>query len=353
MTDCSLSFIYFCHMPFLKFSLGAILIFFIFSCNTNQAPNISNIKVELQVQRFEQDFFKIDTNNVLQGVASLKSKYPVFLDDFMSQILGFTNQTNPDTLSKYLRYFIRDYRFVKDTADNIFGDFEPQVNEIKRGLQYTKYYFPDYHPPVKIITFIGPFDGFSDIITKDAFAVGLQLHIGQNFSFYKSDIAHDLFPEYIIQRFTPEYIPINAIKNVVDDIYPDKTIGRPLIEQMVEKGKRLYILDKLLPGTKESLKMGYTDKQMKDSYTNEAAVWDFFLNQDLLNTTDQDITKNYIGESPKTQELGDEAPGNIGAFIGWQITKKYMDKNPSVPLKKLLSTDNREIYNASKYKPVP
>lgn len=322
-----------------------------FSCNNNHIPNVLGIKVELKVQRFEKDFFSIDTNNILSELQRLKIKYPLFINDFTSQILGFNAATPPDSLIKYIHLFIRDYRFVKDSADKLFGNFEQQAAEIKKGLQFVKYYFPQYKAPDKIITFIGPFDGYSDVITADAFAVGLQLHMGSNFSFYKSDISRDIFPEYISDKFTPEYISINCIKNIIDDMFPDKSAGKALIIQMVEKGKRLYLLDKFLPYTPEYLKIGYTKIQLKDSYTNEAVIWDFFLNNDLLNNTDQNIVKNYIGDNPKTQELGEGSPGNIGAFSGWQIVKKYMEKNPKTTLQQLMKTEAREIYNQSKYKP--
>lgn len=323
----------------------------LFSCNNNDIPDVSNIKIDLEVQRFEKDFFSIDTNNISNEIQHLRTQYPSFLNDYTGQILGFDDKTPPDTLKKYIQLFIKDYRFVKDSSDNLFGNFEKQAKEIKKGLQFVKYYFPKYKTPNKIITFIGPFDGYSDILTSDAFAIGLQLHMGNNFSFYKSDVSHDIFPEYISQRFTPEYIPVNCLKNIVDDMYPDKSIGKALIEQMVEKGKRLYLLDKFLPNTAEYLKIGYLEKQLKDSYTNEAVIWNFFLTNDLLNNAEQYIVKNYIGESPKTQELGESSPGNIGAFSGWQIVKKYMSKNSKITLKELMEINAREIYSQSKYKP--
>ena len=324
---------------------------FFFSCKNNDIPDVSNIKVNLKVQRFEKDFFAIDTNNILNELQRLRIKYPAFISDFTNQILGFDYKTPPDSLIKYIHLFIRDYRFVKDSADKLFADLDPYVKEIKKGLQFVKYYFPEYNPPYQVITFIGPFDGYSDVITSEAFAVGLQLHMGSDFSFYRSDISRDIFPEYISRKFTPEYIPVNCIKNVIDDMYPDKSVGKALIEQMVEKGKRLYLLDKFMPRTPDHLKIGYTETQLKDSYANEAVIWDFFLNNDLLNNSDQNIVKNYIGESPKTQELGEGSPGNIGAFSGWQIVKKYMDKNPKTTLQELMKINAREIYSQSKYKP--
>ncbi|HUS01949.1 MAG TPA: hypothetical protein VMY77_09490 [Chitinophagaceae bacterium] len=322
-----------------------------FSCRNNDIPDVSNIKVNLKVLRFEKDFFAIDTNNILNELQRLRIKYPSFINDFTNQILGFDYKTPPDSLTKYIHLFIRDYRFVKDSADKLFADLDPQVKEIKKGLQFVKYYFPTYNLPYQVITFIGPFDGYSDVITSEAFAVGLQLHMGSNFSFYKSDFSRDIFPEYISRKFTAEYIPVNCIKNIIDDMYPDKTVGKALIEQMVEKGKRLYLLDKFMPHTPDYLKIGYTETQLKDSHANEAVIWDFFLNNDLLNNADQNIVKNYIGESPKTQELGEGSPGNIGAFSGWQIVKKYMDKNPKTTLPELMKKEAREIYSQSKYKP--
>lgn len=327
------------------------LVCFFTSCKNNNIPDVSNIKVELRIQRFEKDLFLMDTNNIISGLEKLKVNYPVFLNDFTQKILGFDSQTPQDTLAKYLRLFIRDYRFAKDSADTMFNDFSKYQSEIKRGLQFVKYYFPSYHTPSKVITFIGPFDGYSDVLTTDAMAVGLQLHLGKDFSFFRNGPGKELFPDYIAQKFEPEYIPVNCLKNIVDDMYPDKSTGKALIVQMIEKGKRLYLLDKFLPYTKEFLKIGYTEMQLKDSYTNEAIIWDFFLTNDLLNNGDQNIVKNYIGESPKTQELGEGSPGNIGTFSGWQIVKKFMSTNKNVSLTQLMQMDAREIYSQSKYKP--
>ncbi|MDQ6842910.1 MAG: hypothetical protein M3Z92_00960, partial [Bacteroidota bacterium] len=190
-----------------------------------------------------------------------------------------------------------------------------------------------------------------DILTSEGFGIGLQLHMGKNFSFYRSAEGQEQYPDYLSNNFDPAHITVNCMRNTIDDLFPDKSNGRALIEQMVEKGKRLYLLTKFLPYTPEFICIGYTNKQLKDSYTNEAVIWDFFLNNDLLNNTEQNIVKNYIGESPKTQELGEDSPGNLGAFTGLQIIKKYMEKFPETKLGELMKTDAREIYSKSKYKP--
>ena len=51
-------------------------------------------------------------------------------------------------------------------------------------------------------------------------------------------------------------------------------------------------------------------------------------------------------------EIGQQAPGRIGAWVGWQIVRAYMQENPAVTLAQLLAEeDAQKILNGSKYKP--
>jgi hypothetical protein len=140
------------------------------------------------------------------------------------------------------------------------------------------------------------------------------------------------------------------MKNIIDDLFPEKSQERPLIDQMVEKGKRMYVLDKLLPYTADTLKIGYTGKQLA-CYENEANIWSLFLQNNFLYSIKPAVNKNYLQDGPKTEELGDASPGFVGLFVGWQIVKKFMDKNPNLPLAELMQMDNRKIFEQSKYKP--
>jgi hypothetical protein len=120
---------------------------------------------------------------------------------------------------------------------------------------------------------------------------------------------------------------------------------------MVEKGKRLYVLDKILPNTADTLKTGYTAAQLKGCYENEGMIWNFFLTNNLLFNIEPVNIKSFMEEAPSTPELGDRSPGAIGIFVGWQIVKKYMQKYPELSLNELLNTDARKIFEESKYRP--
>lgn len=324
----------------------------LFSCNnTGNNPDVSGIKVELKTTRFEQDLFTIDSTDYNARLDQVIAKYPGFGENFLSTILNTDPQWPADSTAQYVQGFTNAYRHVYDTAQIIFKDFSPYEKEIRKGLQYVKYYFPNYKDRKRIITYIGPLDGFGDILTDDAILVGLQHHLGKQFSLYHSAFVEETYPEYISDRFEPAYIAVNCMKNVINDLYPEKMEDKPLVQQMVEKGKRLYILSRLLPATAEYMLIGYSKEQMKGVYEHEAAVWDLFVQNNFLQTQDNNIIKNYIGEAPKTQELGEGAPGNIGSFAGWQIVKKYMDKKPKTTLAELMNTDAETIFQQAKYKP--
>jgi hypothetical protein len=342
----------------------AIIVFSIMSgflsCRDSDTPDVSDIKVEMQVQRFEQDFFAIDTNNISAGFARLQNQYPVFLRDFHINILGLPPVSDTsEAVEAAIKKFISDYRPIKDSVDKVFADLSDIEDDIKQGLQFVKHYFPNYRLPQKLITFIGPMDayyeaslgGYGDVITSDALAVGLQLHLGSRFSIYKSEMGQALYPAYISRRFAPEYIPANCMKNIIDDMFPDNSTGKPLVEQMVEKGKRVYLLDRFLPRTHDTLKLGYTDYQLKGCLKNEGLIWNFFLTNGLLNNSEPNLIKNYIGDAPNTPEIGEYSPGNIGLFVGWRIVDEYMNKNPETSLQQLMQTDPRKLFEESKYRP--
>ena len=335
-----------------RFRLYLLFIIIISSCKDRNIPNVSGIKVDLQLQRFDKDFFSVDTNHIDKSLQQLHQKYPSFLQDFVFNILALPAQ--PDSslvVEQEVKAFIRSYISLKTSSDKLFTDLNATENDIRKGLQFVKYYFPSYKLPAKLITFIGPINSYGNILTTDALAVGLQLYMGKDFSLYQSEAGQELYPAYISRRFDKEYIPVNCIKTIIDDIFPDNNAGRPLVEQMVQAGKRLYVLDQLMPATSDTIKTGYTQKQLEGCYANEGTIWSFFVQNDLLFTADPSLTKDYMNDAPQTQAFGKDSPGFIGQFTGWQIVKKWMAKNEKVSLNQLLQTNPKTIFDQAKYKP--
>ncbi len=333
---------------FLLFTFCFLLFY---SCSSKRnIPDVSNINVTLKVLRFDEDVFAIDTNNISASLDELQKKYPTFINDYLYNIMALPPQ--PDSVVAGLKLFIHDYKKTFDSSQLRFKSFDKEQKQIKRALQFVKYYFPNYKIPTQVITYIGPIEGYANVLTSAGLAIGLQLYLGRNFPAYHTDYVEDVYSDYQDARFEPPYIVVNCMHNILDDMYPDKSAGSPLIEQVVEEGKRMYVLDEILPDVADTLKTGYTESQLNGCYENEAAIWNYFLENNLLYITDQMQIRDYTTDGPKTEGLGEGSPGNIGEFVGWQIVKKWMAKyDNKKTLDELMQTPSKQIFDEAKYKP--
>jgi hypothetical protein len=335
----------------MRILVSLLICFLLFSCNSNKTPDVSNIKLDLQTKRFEKALFNMDTTHFDQSMNKLVTDYPEFAPLFFREILNVDPRWAPDTTAFYIKGFISSYKPLYDSAELLYPDFKQQTAEIKNVLQYVKHYFPEYKIPGEVITYVGPVDGVGDAISQHALLVGLHQHMGEEYSMYSMDFVRQTYASYITRRFTPEYIPVNAAKTIVLDMYPETDEVKTLVVKMVESGKKLYCMQQLLPNTDEYLIIGYTKMQLERSYSGEAQIWQLFLQNNMLQSIDDNLIKNYIGDSPKTQELGEGSPGNIGGFVGWQIVKKYARDHSSLSLKELMNTPAETIFTDAKYKP--
>jgi hypothetical protein len=337
----------------MRLIIAGLLFFSVFvSCNnSDKIPDVSNIKITLTTQRFERELFALDSVGFAANLDKLIAKYPSFGENYIYRIMGADPKWSGDTVATYIHNFTNAYRSIFDSCQVVFKDFTPYENDIKKAFQFLQYYFPNAVPPKTIITYIGPMDGIGIASGENIICIGLHLHLGKNFSLYKSGMVQETYPEYVSSRFDPGYIPVDCIKLTLQEMFPENTEDKPLVQQMVEKGKRLYVLEKILPYTDGFKLIGYTQQQLKDAYANERMIWNLFIQNNLLQTIDNNITKNYIDEGPKTQELGEGSPGNIGSFTGWQIVKKYMEHFPKTTLPELMSANAEHIFQEAKYKP--
>jgi len=323
-----------------------------FSCNNkSNIPDVSDIKVNVKLERFEKSFFEIDTNHIANGLQTVQAKFQDFYLDFMQNILGVSGSANDTATLSVTRQFLTSYYSFENELEKKFNNTSSIEKEVRHGFQFVKYYFPDYKFP-GLITYIGPLDAPGVAMTKYYLAIGLHQFAGKDFPGYQTAEVQQMFPSYLTRRFDPAYIPANCMKAVADDLFPDKSSGATLIEQMIEKGKQLWLLDKFMPETPDSLKTGYTQNQLSWCKENEGQIWNAIINfAGDLYTKDPAAIQNYIGEAPTTQGMPEASPGNIGPWVGWQIVKKFAEKNSSLKPAEVMITPARKILDEAKYKP--
>ena len=335
-----------------------LLIFCLVACNGGtDTPDVSGIKVDLHVERFDKDFSGIDTANIEKDLSSLQNKYPAFYPIFIQNILGLDSASMNEGITR----FINQNKIITEAAAGTFQRIETIEKDFEKGFRFVKYYFPDYKVP-GLIFFTGPPDAFArkqsgelvtGFLTNEFLGVGLQFYLGKDFPMYKDQYyITNIAPEYRSRRFDKEYLVADVMKLIVDDIYAEKLNGKGLIEQMIEKGKQWWLLNKFLPAANDSVITGFTKQQLSWCNANEGLIWNEIITTEKdLYTRDPLTLQNYIGEAPFTQSLSPASPGNIGQWVGWQIVKKFAKKNSSLKIDEVLKTDARKILELAKYKP--
>lgn len=342
-----------------KIILFSVVACFFAACNNETAaPDVSSIKVELAVKRFDKDFFAMDTLSLNEGMSNLQASYPEFLPVFLQHIIGVNDEEG-------IKNYYRIYKPVYDSAQRIYSDFQPVKEQIEQALKYVKHYFPSYTIPTSLIPIIGPMNSQEDFarmpngeytpdfIGDDFIGISLQFYLGKNFSLYNDEyFINNIAPLYRSRRFSKEYIVADVMKLIADDIFPDKSNTKPLIEQMIEKGKHWWLLDKFLPKVADSVKTGYTQNQLNWCKANEGLIWTYLLKNEDIHSVSPVTLQTYIGEAPFTQGFSQEdSPGNIGPWIGWQIVKKYVEKKGISHPEEVMQVPADKILEESQYKP--
>ena len=191
-------------------------------------------------------------------------------------------------------------------------------------------------------------------IGNDYIGIGLDMFLGESGSRFYPALRQSI-PAYIARRFNPQNISPRVIESFIrEDMFPDQDINRNLLSKMIYNGKILYLMDAVMPETNDSLKIGFTKKQLEWCNENEASIWAYLLQNELLFESDYMKIQKYLAEAPFTPGVGenlDSAP-KLGIWTGWQIIRKYMDKNPEISLQELmLEKDSQKILTDSNYKP--
>jgi uncharacterized protein YjaZ len=127
-----------------------------------------------------------------------------------------------------------------------------------------------------------------------------------------------------------------------------------MLDVIIGEGKKMYFTEKMLPKTSKANIIEYTPEQYQWCLENEFQIWSFFIEQDLLYSTDDLIYQRYVAPAPSSAKMPPESPGQTGVWLGWQIVTAYMAKNKNVSLAQLMAqADAQKIMNDSGYKPNP
>lgn len=321
-----------------------------FSCKQGSKPDVGDIDLNLKIERFDQDLYAGKNKDLMQTDLQLQKKYRNFYSDYVNRMVGDGNYSSQEILTTL--YKDQAYTDLNREADSVFKAIVPLEKDLTQTFRYIKYYYPKINVP-RFISFVSGFS-VQTPIGDDYMGIGLDMFLGKNSKFYRAIVKS--VPLYLSRRFAPEYIVPRVTETYArEELFPQRDENHSLLSKMIENGKILYFMDKVLDDkVADTIKIGYTAKQLAWCKTYEGDIWAYFMENELLFETDYQKIQLYLTEAPFTPGIGEknESAPKLGVWTGWQIVRKYMAENPKVTLQELMAMkDAQKILTGAKYKP--
>lgn len=303
-------------------------------------------RVEVNIQRFDRDLIRLDTVNLAESVDSLMEKYPKFLPLFIENM---TNSSVSDrhTIGKILSDFV-NYPIVQEVNRKVldeFADISFIQDEIADAFTYIHHYFPNLTLPELYFYVSGLNVPMIMSPDRTVFGVGTDFYLGADFEPYK-DIVYD----YMLQNFAAERLTIDVVSAVLFRNFVFDGTQNRLIDNMLYRGKVLYLLSVVMAEKEMKDIVGYSSEQQLWAETHEKEIWKAIISQKDLFSTDQHLIRKYMEVAPFTAPISQESPGRLGQWMGFRIVESFMNKNKNVTLPELMQLNNyQELLEKSGY----
>ena len=241
-------------------------------------------------------------------------------------------------------------RDIYRITDSLYHDLSDVERELGKALGRAYKLCPKMQHVERFYTMVtGDFDNYgfrvfsncSDLcVCLDQYALGAM----ERYQYFGT-------PNYLVRTFSREYIVPDCMFTLAG-LYLERPYGDlTLLDHAIADGKKLYFLEKTLPGIADTLLLRYTADQLKWMQANEKKVWGWMIQNKVLYSTDQNAYRNLLGEAPHTNAFGSDSAPRTAAYIGWQIVRAYMKRSHCTMQELFDETDSQKILTASAWRP--
>ena len=297
---------------------------------------------EVHFHRFEQLLFDTPADRL---PAELKARQA----EFTSELIVLAPD-EPEFL-QMTREFVADpvMRDVYHITDSLYHDLSDVERQLGRALTRAYKLYPEMAHIEHFYTMVTGdfninfriFSNGSDLcVCLDQYALGAM----ERYQYF--DI-----PAYLVRTLDREYIVPDCMYTLAGlyDAYPDGDLT--LLDHAIADGKKLYFMEKTLPGIADTLLLRYTADQLAWMQANEKNVWGWMIQNKVLYSTDIHTFQNLLGDAPHTNAFGSNSAPRTAAYIGWQIVRAYMKRSHCTMQQLFDETDSQRILTVSGWRP--
>ncbi len=228
-----------------------------------------------------------------------------------------------------------------------FGDATALQNSLADAFQNIKKDFPGFKSP-RVATMVTGFDMGPDLLVTDSLIViGLDYFAGPKAKYRP---VGPEFPQYVLRRYQQAYIVPTIVRMISDRFNATNPADQTLLADMIHSGKGLLFTRTILPETPDSLIIGYSDRQLTQTFNSQDQVWAHFIDNQLLYNASGEIKQRYMQERPFVAEIGTACPGRIGQWLGWRMASFYQTRQKA-SLPDIMQVKNAQtLFQQSGYK---
>ena len=283
-----------------------------------------------------------------EDIEVLYDKYPVFMPFFVEDILGIPI-ADTAYLAHQLPLFLDDtvYGFAATNSfeQQTFADVSGIERELSVAFGRCLYLFADWNVP-EVCFFVSGFTS-SLMFFEDGIAVGADMYLGSDYPYYNR-VVYD----YQKQTMRPECIATDVVSAWLFRNIPYTARQSRLLDQMIYRGKVMYLLSVIFKEEPQYEVMGYKKEQWDWCVKYEKAIWSRIIERHDLFSTEQRLLASYLNDGPFTSEVTQDSPGRVGTWVGWRIVESYMEHHPEVSMQALMQeSDAQHILEESQYRP--
>ena len=304
--------------------------------------------VKVEIVRFDNAQLAVRPDSVKQDIDQLYADYKVFMPVFVEGVLGLPTEDTAYLCEMYARFLtdtVMGFAQTNALAQETFAHVDSLQETLNLAFSRVHYLYPDWEIPA-VYLFVSGFNS-SVIYYENIMGIGVDMYLGSDYPYYNQVVydyqKHTMRKECIAGDLLSMYLAYNI---------PYNSKYNRLLEQMIFRGKQMFLLSQLLPNEPAWEVIGYTKEQWEWCVQYERAIWNRIMEKRDLFKTESSVLSSYMNDGPFTAEVTQESPGRLGIWVGWRIVDSYMRNNKDVSLLELMNiNDAQKILEKSFYKP--
>lgn len=318
------------------------------SCHSNKEGDVTALPaIKWDMQRLDRAFAEATSPG---AVDSILKNHPEIGIGYFSCPPEKTPFLARDLYQLFQNPALR--KFYEQSQDSSYFGGDRLEKELKVAFQRVQKEFPGMKTP-KIRTVFSGFGGMGSEFTAQhlqvsdsLIVIGLDFFMGKKGLYLPPNVY-----DYQLRRLEPRALVGQIMLQYSAFLNKQNEEDHTLLSDMIWYGKGYAFTKTIVPELADSLLFGYTTQELLETNAFQKQVWEHFIDKKMLFNKEELIKNKYLGERPKTPEIGPACPGSIGRWVGYTIVQHYWAANPKLSISKIMADqDFNRMFLKSAYR---